>query len=53
MGIFEWIILAVFILAAYKQYKKQEYWLDRQVAKLPHVIKNTLVKLIHSIKKGA
>jgi hypothetical protein len=50
MGIFEWIILAVFIWAAYNQYKKQEYWLDRQVAKFIAFLRRQLRKLI---KKGA
>jgi hypothetical protein len=35
------ILLMLFIisLAAYKQYKTQEYWLDRQVAKFIKKIK--------------
>jgi hypothetical protein len=47
MGIIEWIVLAVVIIAAYNQFKKQEYWLDRQVAKAIGFMRLQLSKLFH------
>jgi len=40
MGFIEWFFLIVILLYSYKTYRRQEYWLDRQVAKLIRYIKS-------------
>jgi len=40
MGFVEWLILIVILLNAYKTYRRQEYWLDRKIAKLIRFIKS-------------
>ncbi|MET3981908.1 hypothetical protein ABIB62_004532 [Mucilaginibacter sp. UYP25] len=42
MGIIEWLLLVIIIIFGYKQYQKQEYWLDRKIAGLIRLIKSKL-----------
>jgi len=40
MGIFEWLIMLVFILLyTHRLYRTQEYWLDRKVAQAIRCLK--------------
>lgn len=40
MGIGEWFLLLVIVVYAYKVYQRQDYFLDRQVAKFIRFIKS-------------
>jgi len=40
MGLFEWLLLFAIILYGYNTYQKQEYWLDRQIAKMIRFLKS-------------
>jgi hypothetical protein len=42
MGLFEWLFLIVIVLYGYKTYQRQEYWLDRQIARFIRYIKSLL-----------
>jgi hypothetical protein len=33
MGILEWLLLILILVSSYQTYRRQEYWLDRQIAK--------------------
>ena len=45
MKVFEILIILIIILfAGYKQYQTQEFWLDRQVAKIVRKIKSRLTR---------
>jgi len=44
MTFFEWLFLVAITTYGYKAYQKQEYWLDRQIAKLVRIIKSQIFK---------
>jgi hypothetical protein len=40
MGVSEWLLLVVITIYGCKTYQKQDYWLDRQIAKLIKYIRS-------------
>jgi hypothetical protein len=39
MGIIEWVLLSIILMNGYQTYLRQEYWLDRQIAKFIKYVK--------------
>jgi hypothetical protein len=50
MRFIEWAALGLFVIAGYQQYQKQEFWLDRQVARFIGFLRREFSKLF---SKGA
>jgi hypothetical protein len=44
MGIFELLFVVLIVIAGYKNYQRQDYWLDQQIGKLIKWVKQRLTQ---------